>query len=135
MNARIQAALSSSGRATRCATTAERLEDAGVRRGRLWHGRARGRTPPSSRRASEGIRGRAVPADHALPVPVRGRSPTLAERVKAMLVVELSLGQMVEDVRLAVDGRCPVRFFGRTGGVVVDAGGGAGGRSAGRWRR
>jgi 2-oxoglutarate ferredoxin oxidoreductase subunit alpha len=43
----------------------------------------------------------------------------LAERVRALLVVELSLGQMVEDVRLAVEGRCPVRFFGRSGGVVV----------------
>jgi 2-oxoglutarate ferredoxin oxidoreductase subunit alpha len=43
----------------------------------------------------------------------------LAKRVRAILVVELSLGQMVEDVRLAVEGRCPVRFFGRTGGVVM----------------
>ena len=42
----------------------------------------------------------------------------LAERVKAMLVVEMSLGQMVEDARLAVNGRCPVEFYGRTGGVV-----------------
>jgi 2-oxoglutarate ferredoxin oxidoreductase subunit alpha len=43
----------------------------------------------------------------------------LAARVKAILVVELSLGQMVEDVQLAVEGRCPVRFFGRAGGVVI----------------
>jgi len=43
----------------------------------------------------------------------------LAERVKAVLVMELSLGQMVEDVQLAVAGRCPVRFFGRAGGVVM----------------
>jgi 2-oxoglutarate ferredoxin oxidoreductase subunit alpha len=42
----------------------------------------------------------------------------LAERVRAMLVVEMSLGQMVEDVRLAVSGRVPVEFYGRTGGVV-----------------
>ena len=40
----------------------------------------------------------------------------LAERVKATLVVELSTGQFVEDVRLAVEGRCPVEFLGRTGG-------------------
>jgi 2-oxoglutarate ferredoxin oxidoreductase subunit alpha len=49
-------------------------------------------------------------------------SPQIAElaaRVKAILVVELSLGQMVEDVQLAVEGRCPVRFFGRAGGVVI----------------
>jgi len=42
----------------------------------------------------------------------------LAERTRALLTVEMSLGQMVEDVRLAVNGRCPVEFFGRTGGVV-----------------
>lgn len=42
----------------------------------------------------------------------------LAERVERILVVELSLGQMVEDVRLAVEGRCPVDFFGRSGGMI-----------------
>lgn len=41
----------------------------------------------------------------------------LAERVKGMLVVEMNAGQMVEDVRLAVNGRVPVRFYGRMGGV------------------
>ena len=30
----------------------------------------------------------------------------------------MSMGQMVDDVRLAVNGKCPVRFFGRTGGVI-----------------
>ena len=43
----------------------------------------------------------------------------LAERVKAILVVELSLGQFVEDVRLTVNGRCPMHLLGRSGGVVV----------------
>jgi 2-oxoglutarate ferredoxin oxidoreductase subunit alpha len=42
-----------------------------------------------------------------------------AGRARAVLVVELSAGQMVEDVRLAVEGRVPVRFHGRCGGVVV----------------
>jgi 2-oxoglutarate ferredoxin oxidoreductase subunit alpha len=42
----------------------------------------------------------------------------LAGRVRAILVVELSAGQMVDDVRLAVGGRAPVFFLGRTGGVV-----------------
>lgn len=41
-----------------------------------------------------------------------------APRVKAMLAVELSTGQMVEDVRLAVEGKCPVHFYGRAGGMV-----------------
>lgn len=40
------------------------------------------------------------------------------ERVKAYITVEMSAGQMVEDVRLAVNGHAPVDFFGRTGGVV-----------------
>lgn len=43
-----------------------------------------------------------------------------AETAKAFLTVELSLGQMVEDVRLAVAGKKPVRFYGRTGGNVPD---------------
>lgn len=42
----------------------------------------------------------------------------LAERVKAFLCVEMSMGQMVEDVRLAVNGKAPVVFYGRTGGVI-----------------
>ncbi|MBR5507356.1 MAG: 3-methyl-2-oxobutanoate dehydrogenase subunit VorB [Clostridia bacterium] len=37
---------------------------------------------------------------------------------KTFLAVEMSMGQMVEDVRLAVNGRANVEFFGRTGGVV-----------------
>ena len=43
----------------------------------------------------------------------------LADRLKALLVVELSLGQLVEDVRLAVNGVCPVHLHARTGGVVM----------------
>jgi len=38
--------------------------------------------------------------------------------VKAFMSVELSMGQMVEDVRLAVEGAKPVHFYGRTGGIV-----------------
>ena len=41
-----------------------------------------------------------------------------AEHAKAFLTVEMSMGQMVDDVRLAVDGKKPVHFFGRTGGIV-----------------
>lgn len=40
------------------------------------------------------------------------------EQVKAYLTVEMSTGQMVEDVKLAVNGHKPVHFYGRTGGVV-----------------
>jgi 2-oxoglutarate ferredoxin oxidoreductase subunit alpha len=45
-----------------------------------------------------------------------------AAGARAVLVVELSAGQMVEDVRLAVDGRVPVLFHGRTGGMVPTPG-------------
>ena len=41
-----------------------------------------------------------------------------AEKVKAVLTVELNAGQMVEDVRLAVNGRVPVKHYGRTGGMI-----------------
>ena len=41
-----------------------------------------------------------------------------ADRVKGMLSVELNAGQMVEDVRLAVECRVKVEHFGRLGGIV-----------------
>ena len=37
---------------------------------------------------------------------------------KVVLSVEMNMGQMVDDVRLAVNGRVPVDFFGRTGGII-----------------
>jgi 2-oxoglutarate ferredoxin oxidoreductase subunit alpha len=43
----------------------------------------------------------------------------LAKQARAVLVVEMSAGQMLEDVKLAVQGRCPVEFYGRMGGVMV----------------
>jgi len=45
----------------------------------------------------------------------------LAKKVKGFMSVELSAGQMVEDVRLAVNGAIPVEFFGKMGGVVPAA--------------
>ena len=42
----------------------------------------------------------------------------LSGRARSFLVVEMSAGQMVEDVRLAVGGATPVAFYGRTGGSV-----------------
>ena len=41
-----------------------------------------------------------------------------AAKVKGILVVEMSAGQMVEDVRLAVEGRTKVEHFGRMGGII-----------------
>lgn len=40
---------------------------------------------------------------------------------KAYLTAELNSGQMVEDVRLAVNGRAPVHFIGKMGGAVLTA--------------
>ena len=45
----------------------------------------------------------------------------LSHSASEFLVVELSTGQMVEDVRLAVEGRRRVEFYGRTGGNVPSA--------------
>jgi 2-oxoglutarate/2-oxoacid ferredoxin oxidoreductase subunit alpha len=42
----------------------------------------------------------------------------LAAAGKRFLAVEMSMGQMVQDLRLAVDGKAKVDFFGRCGGVV-----------------
>jgi 2-oxoglutarate ferredoxin oxidoreductase subunit alpha len=49
------------------------------------------------------------------PFPV---APLDSPRIKSILVVEMSAGQMIEDVRLAVEGRIPIQFYGRTGGAV-----------------
>lgn len=42
----------------------------------------------------------------------------LSKRVKGLLSVEMSAGQMVEDIRLASEFRCPVEHYGRYGGVI-----------------
>ena len=41
-----------------------------------------------------------------------------ADQVKGILNVEMNAGQMIDDVRLAVNGRIPVEHFGRLGGIV-----------------
>ena len=44
----------------------------------------------------------------------------MARHLKGILTVEINAGQMVFDVRAAVDGSVPVRHFGRLGGIVPD---------------
>jgi pyruvate/2-oxoacid:ferredoxin oxidoreductase alpha subunit len=51
------------------------------------------------------------------PYPARALSEA-ASRVQKVLVVEMSNGQMVEDVRLTLNGKVPVDFYGRVGGNV-----------------
>lgn len=42
----------------------------------------------------------------------------LPESVKDILCVEMSMGQMIDDVRIANEGRRPVHFVGRVGGMI-----------------
>ena len=42
-----------------------------------------------------------------------------SKKVKAFLSVELNMGQMVDDVKLAIDCEKPVYFYGRTGGIIM----------------
>jgi len=42
----------------------------------------------------------------------------IAKTAQNVLVVEMSMGQMVDDVRMLVEKTIPVQFYGRTGGMV-----------------
>lgn len=44
------------------------------------------------------------------------------DTAQAFLSVEMNMGQMVDDVRLAVSGRRPVEFYGRAGGIIPTPG-------------
>ena len=44
----------------------------------------------------------------------------MARGKKGILVAEINAGQMVEDVRLAINGALPVEYFGRLGGIVPE---------------
>lgn len=68
----------------------------------------------------EGIRVGLVRPITLWPFPSR-EVAAAAERGVPILTVELSAGQMVEDVRLAVLGRTPVHFYGRVGGQLPTA--------------
>ncbi len=42
----------------------------------------------------------------------------LAKKTKCFLVLEMNMGQMIEDVQLALEGKGEISFYGRTGGVI-----------------
>jgi 2-oxoglutarate ferredoxin oxidoreductase subunit alpha len=65
----------------------------------------------------EGIKAGLVRPITLWPYPAHAIEETI-ERTTAYLVTEFSMGQMVEDVRLVVNGRRPVNFFAHTGGIV-----------------
>ena len=53
------------------------------------------------------------------PFPYKALHDAAAQKsVKAVVSIEMSCGQMVDDVRIAVAGEKPVSFYGRAGGVV-----------------
>lgn len=74
------------------------------------------------RSAVEELRARGIRAGLFRPVTLwpfpSGALAEAALRCQSVLVVELSTGQMVEDVRLATKDRAPVQFYGRVGGQV-----------------
>jgi len=46
----------------------------------------------------------------------------LPDTVKSVLTVEMSEGQMIDDVRLALNGKLPTDFYGRSGGMIPSPG-------------
>ena len=85
---------------------------------RLWHGRQ------NRKKLRQYFEGRAC-AGLLRPITLypfpEKEYKKLAQRkdVKMFYCFELSMGQMVEDVRLSVDGKKPTLFYGRTGGNVI----------------
>ncbi|MBP1919054.1 3-methyl-2-oxobutanoate dehydrogenase subunit VorB [Youngiibacter multivorans] len=54
------------------------------------------------------------------PFPVKAFTETVKDVKYGYLSVEMSEGQMVEDVRLSVEGQKPVYFYGRSGGMIPE---------------
>ena len=71
---------------------------------------------------AEGLRVGLVRPISLWPFPEKVIDEVVRGGAKAFLSVEMNMGQMVDDVRLAVNGRAPVSFFGRTGGVIPTPG-------------
>ena len=44
---------------------------------------------------------------------------SISDTAKIILDIEMNMGQMIQDVKLAVNGKVPVKFFGRPGGVIL----------------
>ena len=65
----------------------------------------------------KGIRAGLIRPITLYPFPQKAIS-AIAEKVNFFLVVEMNAGQMVEDVALAVNGKRPVHFKGRMGGMI-----------------
>jgi len=66
---------------------------------------------------ADGVRAGLVRPQTVWPFPSKAIGD-YCDQVKRVLTVEMNAGQMVEDVRLAVAGRCDVDFYGAAGGDV-----------------
>lgn len=66
---------------------------------------------------SQGIKAGMLRPVTLFPFPTE-RLAELSGQVKSMMSMELNMGQMVNDVKLAVNGACPVGFYGRQGGNI-----------------
>ncbi|MDD4839253.1 MAG: 3-methyl-2-oxobutanoate dehydrogenase subunit VorB [Clostridia bacterium] len=53
------------------------------------------------------------------PFPTASFQKAASGKAKEFLAIELSMGQYIEDVKLSVEGKKPVRFFGRSGGNIM----------------
>ncbi len=76
-----------------------------------------------ARRAVRSLRARSVPVGLFRPItlspfPNQGIEKLIGQGVRNFLVVELNMGQMVQDVRLAVNGRAQVSSLGQVGGLI-----------------
>lgn len=68
---------------------------------------------------SEGIKAGLIRPITVYPFPTATFANAASGSVKEFVAVELSTGQYIEDVRLAVDGKKPVKFYGRSGGNIM----------------
>ena len=69
---------------------------------------------------AEGIRLGMLRPITLYPFPKKQLAEMAARGVKGFLSAELNAGQMVEDVRLAVNGKAPVEHYGRQGGMMFN---------------
>jgi 2-oxoglutarate/2-oxoacid ferredoxin oxidoreductase subunit alpha len=69
--------------------------------------------------AAEGIKAGMIRPIALWPFPTAAiEAAANQESVKAFISVEMSMGQMVDDVKIASNGKKPVHFYGRTGGMI-----------------
>ena len=67
----------------------------------------------------EGIKAGLIRPITLWPFPMKAlKDAAMQDSVKAVVDFELSMGQMIDDVKIALEGCRPVTFVGKAGGVV-----------------